>query len=48
MTSKVLTIIENDGKAAKDKDPNLSSEELVRLYRTMVMTRTLDERGLAL
>ncbi len=48
MTSKVLTIIENDGKAAKDKDPNLSSEELVRLYRTMVMTRVMDERGLAL
>ena len=48
MTSKVLTIIEKDGKVAKDKDPNLSGEELVKLYQTMVRTRVLDERGLAL
>ncbi len=48
MTTKVLTIIEKDGKAAKDKDPNLSAEELRDLYRVMVTTRLLDERGLAL
>ncbi len=48
MTSKVLTIIEKDGKAAKDKDPNLSGDELVKLYRAMVWTRVMDERGLAL
>ncbi len=44
----VLTIIEKDGKAAKDKDPNLPADELKNLYRIMVMTRTLDERSLAL
>lgn len=48
MTSKVLTIIERDGKAAKSKDPNLAPEQLRELYRVMVMTRVLDERGLAL
>lgn len=46
--SELLTIIEKDGKAAKDKDPNLSAEQLREFYRLMVMTRTLDERGLAL
>ncbi len=48
MTSKLLTIIEKDGRAAKDKDPNLSPEALKRLDRTMVAARILDERGLAL
>lgn len=48
MTSKPLTIIEKDGKAAKTKDPNLAAGELRQLYRIMVMTRTMDERGLVL
>lgn len=48
MTTKALSIIELDGKTAKGKDPNLPAEELRRLYRTMVMTRTLDEKGLIL
>jgi 2-oxoisovalerate dehydrogenase E1 component alpha subunit len=48
MTTKLLTVIEKDGKVAKDKDPNLSAERLQRLYSTMVVARTLDERGLAL
>lgn len=48
MTTNLLTIIENDGKAAKDKDPNLSDTDLLKLFRTMVATRVLDERGLAL
>ena len=46
--SELLTIIESDGKAAKSKDPNLAPEQLRELYRLMVMTRILDERGLAL
>jgi len=46
--SKALTIIEKDGHAAKDKDPNLSVEQLKKLYRTMVMTRFMDERALRL
>ncbi len=48
MTTEVLSIIENDGKIAKGKDPNLSDGELRTLYCTMVQARILDERGLAL
>ena len=48
MTTKALKIIEKDGKAAKDKDPNLSPEVLRKLYSVMVMTRIMDERALAL
>ena len=40
MTStEPLTIIEKDGKAARDKDPNLSADELKRLYRSMIAAR---------
>lgn len=46
--SDLLTIIDQDGKAQKGKDPALPAEELKRLYRTMVHTRLLDERGLAM
>ncbi len=48
MTTKVLTVIEPDGRAAKDKDPGLSDDRLRQLYRTMVWTRIMDDRGLAL
>lgn len=48
MTTKALMIIEKDGKAAKDKDPNLSPEVLRKLYAAMVQTRIMDERALAL
>ncbi len=48
MTAELLSIIEADGTAAKDRDPNLSPDELRELYRIMVGTRTLDERALAL
>ena len=48
MTDKALMIIEKDGKAAKDKDPNLSAEVLRKLYVTMVTTRIMDDRALAL
>ncbi len=48
MTTKTLMIIEKDGRAAKDKDPNLSPEVLRKLYRTMVQARIMDERALAL
>jgi pyruvate dehydrogenase E1 component alpha subunit len=46
--SELLTIIDKDGKAQKGKDPNLPPEELKRLYRVMVETRLLDDRGLAM
>ena len=48
MAAKALSIIEKDGKVQKDKDPNLSSEQLRELYAVMVRTRILDERGLTL
>jgi 2-oxoisovalerate dehydrogenase E1 component alpha subunit len=44
----LLTIIDKDGKASKGKEPHLKAEELQRLYRLMVTTRLLDDRGLAL
>lgn len=48
MSYELLTILDKDGKAQRGKDPNLPAEELQKLYRLMVATRTLDERGLAL
>jgi TPP-dependent pyruvate/acetoin dehydrogenase alpha subunit len=48
MSLELLTILDKDGKAPKDKDPNLPADELKRLYRLMVTTRAMDDRGLAL
>ncbi|MBZ0151549.1 MAG: pyruvate dehydrogenase (acetyl-transferring) E1 component subunit alpha [Planctomycetes bacterium] len=48
MSLELLTILDQDGKAQKGKDPNLPAAELQRLYRLMVATRALDDRGLAL
>ena len=44
MTSKVLTIIENDGKAAKDKDPNLTDEQLLDHARLRAQQAGLERR----
>ena len=46
--TELLTILDQDGKAQKGKDPNLPGPELQQLYRLMVRTRALDDRGLAL
>lgn len=48
MTAQPLSVMDADGKVAKGKDPNLAPEQLRTLYKTMVLTRTLDDRGLAL
>jgi pyruvate dehydrogenase E1 component alpha subunit len=48
MSLELLSILDADGKAQKGKDPNLAAPELQRLYRLMVTTRALDDRGLAL
>ena len=48
MSLELLTILDQDGKAQKGKDPNLPAAELQKLYWLMVTTRLLDERGLAL
>jgi pyruvate dehydrogenase E1 component alpha subunit len=48
MSLELLTVLDKDGKAQKGKDPNLPAKELQKLYRLMVATRVLDERGLAM
>lgn len=48
MSLELLSILDKDGKAQKGKDPNLPGPELQKLYRLMVETRALDDRGLAL
>jgi len=48
MSLELLSILDKDGKAQKGKDPNLPAAELQKLYRLMVATRALDDRGLAL
>lgn len=48
MSLELLTVLDKDGKAQKGKDPNLPAAELQKLYRLMVTTRALDDRGLAL
>jgi pyruvate dehydrogenase E1 component alpha subunit len=48
MSLELLSILDPDGKAQKGKDPNLPGKELQKLYRLMVATRALDDRGLAL
>lgn len=48
MSTEVLSIIEKDGKVAKGKDPNLSDDDLRKLYATMMQARIMDERALAL
>jgi len=44
MSSDLLQVISESGKALRGKKPGLSDEQLVGLYRTMVQTRALDER----
>ncbi|MEE9592102.1 MAG: thiamine pyrophosphate-dependent enzyme, partial [Thermoplasmata archaeon] len=46
--SKVLQIIGLDGKYKEKEEPPLSEEELLNLYRYMMLTRALDTRGMAL
>lgn len=41
-TSDVLTVIEPDG-GVNGYDPGLSDEELLRCYRTMILTRVFDD-----
>ena len=48
MSLELVSILDKNGRAAKGKDPNLPAEELQKLYRLMLGTRVLDDRGLAL
>ena len=47
MTTEVLSVIAKDGSAG-GTEPELSQEQLLKLYRTMVSSRALDERALML
>jgi pyruvate dehydrogenase E1 component alpha subunit len=46
--TELLSIIDKDGRTRKGQDPELPAADLQRLYRLMVATRVMDERGLAL
>ncbi len=45
---KVLQIISLEGKIDKGKEPELGEQGLFRMYESMVLTRTLDTKGLNL
>ena len=48
MALELLQIIKPSGEYVESLEPEISEEELRRLYRLMVLTRTLDFRGLQL
>ena len=48
MSLEVLQVIKPTGDYVETMEPEISKDELRRLYRTMVLTRNLDVRGLQL
>src|SRR2546425_3099788 len=40
----LVRVLGDGGQVEKDKDPGLSEDDLQTLYRTMLLTRLLDER----
>jgi 2-oxoisovalerate dehydrogenase E1 component alpha subunit len=46
--SPIISVLRSDGTLDPDHDPGLSSADVVSLYRSLVETRTLDERFVAL
>ncbi len=48
MTSDMLQIISESGKALADDDTDLTEDQLVAMYEAMVRTRALDERMIKL
>jgi pyruvate dehydrogenase E1 component alpha subunit len=42
--SPIISVLRNDGTLDPEHDPGLSGSEVVSLYRSLVETRTLDER----
>jgi pyruvate dehydrogenase E1 component alpha subunit len=42
--SPIISVLRNDGTLDPDHDPGLSDADVVALYRSLVETRTLDER----
>ena len=48
MTLELLQVIKPTGESVEEMEPEISKDELQRLYRLMVLTRNLDTRGLQL
>jgi pyruvate dehydrogenase E1 component alpha subunit len=46
--SPMISVLRSDGSLDPDHDPGLSDADVVALYRSLVETRTLDERFVAL
>ncbi len=46
--AKLLQVISPDGKYKEKDEPPLSEEELLKMYRYLMLTRALDTRGMAL
>ncbi|MHC4469944.1 MAG: pyruvate dehydrogenase (acetyl-transferring) E1 component subunit alpha [Planctomycetota bacterium] len=48
MSSEVLTVLAPDGKVRKKDLPDLTDDQLREMFRLMVLTRALDDRGMNL
>lgn len=48
MTVELLQVLKPSGECVEKMEPDISKDELRRLYRTMVLARNLDIRGLQL
>lgn len=48
MAFELMQVISNQGVANRDVEPSIPSEDLLRLYRIMVLNRTLDDRMMKL
>ncbi len=48
MAKRPIKVIKKDGTPVKKRDPALPDKELLRLYRTMVQVRRMNERGMKL
>ena len=48
MTGELLQVIDEDGAPSHNQPPRLGEEELHHIYRTMLLTRALDERAIKL
>lgn len=47
-TAEPIAFMDEDGRPIADREPTASAEALIALYRRMLLTRAVDERGLIL
>jgi hypothetical protein len=43
--AEVAGVMDADGKVSRTRDPGLSKERLLEIYRAMIMTRVVEDRG---